>query len=346
MANAAENCGAGRDRDEFSAEGYWTPERRARARPVPTPKVPMPEAWGGEQPATTGEAPPKGPPGHIPGQPPPGYGEEMSLAPQLAPGGDEEDEDYGPHGALEMPHPLDYPWSAVGKLFYTQNGVDDEGSAALIRPNLLLTAGHCVYNKDKGGKSRNVEFWPGYGYRKTIDHKTKKQIDDPAYCFKSSYLAWKKAWEEGERDEKYAYDYGLVWLDRDPGELIGRYLDYAWDLPTKKHRTWTAVGYPAPNKLAGGTIMYFVTGAYVPSYLKPGVFGLANDYMGHGSSGGPWITQGRTGDYTVNGVQSFTFGPAPRPMMPIRNNFSPVFTQEVDDLVKWISNPATRLRDH
>src|SRR5262249_22145640 len=55
MTNPAENkpigfpCGAGDERNTFSAEEYWTEERRAKAEPVP-----MPKPRGGEQPTTTG----------------------------------------------------------------------------------------------------------------------------------------------------------------------------------------------------------------------------------------------------------------------------------------------------
>ena len=55
MANAAENepigsaCGARGGPNEFSAEEYWTEERLARAKPVPTPRpVAVQEAGGGE----------------------------------------------------------------------------------------------------------------------------------------------------------------------------------------------------------------------------------------------------------------------------------------------------------
>jgi V8-like Glu-specific endopeptidase len=334
MANAAENepigshCG---DRNEFSEEGYWTAERRARARPVPLPKVPMPEARGGEQPATTGEVLPKGPPGHFPGQPPPGYGEKMNLAPHLEPGGDTG----VPRVAVEVPHPLNYPYSTVGKLFYTfPNGGKDEGTAAMITPNIALTAGHCIYDKDKGGKAINVEFWPGWGYRKTIDHKTKKQIDDPAYCFKPSYLAWETAWG---RDNNFAYDYAMAWIDAAPGSQIG-WLGIAWN-QSLKNRHWTAVGYPAPSDLVGGTIMYASTGQ--STGFKSGVFGLTNDDMGLGSSGGPWFTQGPIGNdtspYPVNGVQSRGTGPGPG-----ATSSSPYFTHLVWDLVLYISNLAHR----
>jgi V8-like Glu-specific endopeptidase len=321
-------CGARGGRNEFPAEEYWTEERLARARPVPTPElVAMSEAGGSEQPATAGEALPKGPPGHVPGQPPPSYGEEVSLAPQLEPG-----DVFGPGEAVEVPHPLNYPYSTVGKLFYTQNGKEDEGSATLICPNVLLTAGHCIYDKDKGGKSIAVSFCPGWGYRKK---------EDPAYKFDCSYLAWQIAWE---RDKNYAYDYGLVWIDGNPGELIG-WLGYAWN-QSLDNRIWTAVGYPAPNPLVGGPIMYATTGRYAPSSIS-GTFGLTNEHMGHGSSGGPWISQmpwsaspANVGEWTrqryhANGVKSFISQPG-------TSGSSPYFTQEVHDLVNWISDPANR----
>ncbi len=317
-------CGAARGPDERAAEQFWTIERRARARPVPLPN-PGP---GGGQSVTTGEASVKAPPGYSPGQLPPGYADDANRAAGFKLG-----DIYGPQGAVEVPHPLVYPYCTVGKLFYTQNGRADSGSAALICPNILLTAGHCVYDKDNGGRSTNLAFYPSYGSR---DEK------DTLYKFEYSYIAWQQAWAQ---NKNWAYDYGLVWIDGDPGKQLG-WLGYAWNQPLE-NRIWTAVGYPAPNALVGGTIMYATTGRYVPnSNVFPGVFGLTNERMGHGSSGGPWISQmpwtvdpANAGQwshqqYHANGVQSF---------LRLGTAYSPYFTQEVRALVDWISDPANRI---
>jgi V8-like Glu-specific endopeptidase len=346
MANAAgdQTIGSGGGRNEFSAEGYWTAERLARATPVAMPTlVTSPGNSGGEQPATTGEAPPTRSSGHVPGQPPPGHREETSLAPHL-----EADfaGEYGPGGARVVAHPLNYPWSAVGKLTYTRNGNERSGSAVLIRPNILLTAGHCIHDKDDGGQSTNVSFFPGWGWR--------NKDTDPAYQLHCSWFRWWNAWANFKNQ---SYDYALAWIDGNPGGLIG-WLGYTWG-QSLEDRTWTAVGYPAPKEGANADFMYAATGVYAPNsrtygpptnYLPwPGQFGLTNDHMGHGSSGAPWISQGpwaasgvsqdqwMNQRYHVNGLNSVIRQTQGDTMV-----LSPYFTREVDDLVKAISNPANR----
>jgi hypothetical protein len=307
MASAAENkpigsaCGAGGDWNESSAEEYWTNERRARAEPVPTPKP-----GGVGRPAMKGKTLPKGPSGHTP----PSHGDEKNLAPHLEPRGT---------GGQAVPQPLDYPFRTVGKLFFTRNGRDLVGSAALISKNILLTAGHIVYH---GGWSVNPAFYPSYGKRAT---------NDPAYNFKPSWQACKMAWYQ---DSNYAYDYGMLWIDGAPGNLIG-WLGVAWNM-SNENRTWNEVGYPfSPNPPFDGKTMDAVLGQFAPSDVN-GTIGLTNDNMGKGTSGGPWITDWNEDlPAHANSVRSFihdgeTIG------------YGPYFTPDVHDLMNWISNPANR----
>lgn len=319
--SASRGCGA---RTEFSEEGYWTAERRARARPTPLPKLPMPKAGGDEQPATTGEALPKGPPGHIPGQPPPGWREETKLASYLEPRGDTG----AAQGALEVSNPLDYPFSAVGKLFYTfRNGHEGQGTASLITPNVALTAAHCIYDKYQGGAATNVEFYPGFN---------KREEGDPLYSFKCSHLVWKPAWQ---LSENFAYDYAMVWIDGDTKKLGS--IPIVCD--QQLGRVWTAVGYPAMRGgVLGGLIMYASTGGHLPhGGDPPNIIRMANNGMREGSSGGPWITHPPYYNvpkpwpaYMVNGVQSRSVAPGPG------LSSSPFFTHEVWLLLSYIYDEA------
>jgi V8-like Glu-specific endopeptidase len=333
MANAAEDkpiglaCGAGGGRNESLPEDYWTEERRAqaehRARAKP---LPMPKAGGGERPATTGEALPKGPPGSTPGHKPHSHGDEKSSAPylELRDGGAE----------VDVSDPLKYPWQTVGKLSYTQNGKPDWGSGALISPNIVLTAGHCLYDKDNGGKSIGVEFYPSWG----VGAQGRDYKKDPFYKFNCSYLAWRLAWSE---DSNLAYDYGLAWIDAAPGNHLG-WLGYAWN-QTTQGRTWTAYGYPpaTPNALTSGGTMKAVVGRNAPSPI-PGMIAMTNNNMLPGASGGPWITTDPVNTnpndhwpYHANGVNCRLYGPS-------LIACSPYFTQELGELMEWISNPANR----
>ncbi|MCW5976636.1 MAG: hypothetical protein KIT09_01095 [Bryobacteraceae bacterium] len=55
-----------------------------------------------------------------------------------------------------------FPYTAVGKLFFTLFGVNYVCSASVIRPHLLLTARHCIYDYASKKWATNVVFYPGY----------------------------------------------------------------------------------------------------------------------------------------------------------------------------------------
>jgi V8-like Glu-specific endopeptidase len=323
MANAAENrpigsaCGGASACNESSSEEYWTEERRARAVPVPMPKLPKPKPGGGQRPATAGEALPKGPPGHTPGQAPHSLGEEKNAAPTLAPPAT---------NAQPVKNPLAFPYCTIGKLFYEDgNGNPFSGSAALIHRHILLTAGHNVWNLGAGQQYFQWDFFPSY----------MRDGHDPAFRFKCSWCAWKTGYTQ---KKDLAYDYAMLWIDADVGKLLG-WLGLAWN-QSKTDRTWNAVGYPGkPDPPFNGKTMEEAFGTYVPSSTA-GMVGLTNNNMEEGSSGGPWITDpisttwNDTSHYHANGVMSAYDGRG--------FAYSPYFTQEVHNLMLWISNPANR----
>lgn len=277
---------------------YWTEERRKAAKPYPLPKLPAPK--------TEKLVPlPKGEPGHTPH----GHGSEAAPSPHEAPLG---------LGGQAVAFPLNYPYRTVGKLFFTQGGAGYSGSAALVAPNVLLTAGHCVYN---GGWSTNMSFYPSYG---------KRAANDPAYHFACGRLACRTSWiQHSDR----AHDYGMVWIGAAPGNIVG-WLGLLWNAPTAG-RVWDAVGYPAtPNPPFDGNTMDEAIGTVAASSTA-GTIGLTNDTMEHGSSGGPWITAWNEANRThANGVQSFHIHDGDTV------EYGPYFTQEVQDLFTWISTPA------
>jgi V8-like Glu-specific endopeptidase len=294
--------GASGDRDELSTEEYWTEERRAAAKPVPSPKPPA-----GERPSPEGREQPTGEPGHTGHS----HGEEKEPSPHLEPRGT---------GGQAVAQPLNYPYRTCGKLFFNQGKSGFSGSAALITPNVLLTAGHCVY---EGGWSSNMTFYPSYG---------KRASNDPSYKFNYNYIACWTAWSQnGNR----AYDYGMVWIDAAPGNRIG-WLGTLWNAPTSG-RSWDAVGYPGlPNPPFNGNTMDHAVGQYAGSNGS-NVIGLSNDNMEQGSSGGPWITAWNENSPThANGLQSFHIHDGDTV------EYGPYFTQDLNNLMNWISNPANR----
>jgi V8-like Glu-specific endopeptidase len=299
--------GSGPNRQTEGASGeYWTAERRARAIPVPLPKEEVHEGLTAELPSADGETGTRDPHGSSQDEEEEGQDDKLSLN----------------TGGNPVGNPLAYPYSACGILFFTQGGNNYAGSAAVITPNMLLTAGHCVFGD--GAWSTNVAFYPSYPARATTD---------PAYMFSYSYVA---AWSAWSSDRNRAYDYGMVWIDNSPGQTLG-WLGLLWNADTSG-RTWNAVGYPAtPNPPFDGNTMNEAAGT-VESSATAGTIGLNNDNMEHGSSGGPWITDWNGSDRIyANGLQSFHITDGDF------TEYGPYFTADVNGLVDWISDPANRV---
>jgi len=280
---------------ERGVHEYWTAERRAAAIPVPLPKTPKGE--------------------HLTEKAPPHRGESGHVRPGRPKGKHERAQDSN-LGATSVADPKAYPYSTCGKLFFSQGGNDFAGSASVVAPNVLLTAGHCVYN---GGWSTNVAFYPSYPL-------------PPGTSFSYSYLA---AWTAWTNNGTRAFDYGMIWIDNNPGDQVG-WLGLLWNADTTG-RVWDAVGYPAtPNPPFDGNTMDEAIGT-VASSSTSGTIGLNNDNMEHGSSGGPWITDwnGSPREY-ANGLQSFHINDGDFV------EYGPYFTEDVKGLLDWISNPANR----
>ena len=315
--NEVAGSGPGRRSEEAAAaaaeEEYWTPERRAAARPISLAAPSQEEMTSRPEQAAAPEA---GQSGHLPSSPPsehtrenPGIAERESEHPDLSLGGN------------PVSQPLSYPYTTCGKLYFSQGGQDYSGSASVVAPNILLTAGHCVFGG--GVWSTNVTFYPSYPSRGS---------SDPAFSFSWSYEA---AWTAWTQNGNRAYDYGMVWIDNAPGQILG-WLGMLWNANTSG-RSWDAVGYPAtPNPPFGGDAMDEAIGTFASSSVS-GVIGLNNDNMEHGSSGGPWITDfnGSPREY-ANGLQSFHINDGDF------TEYGPYFTADVKGLYDWISNPANR----
>ncbi len=277
---------------------YWTEERRNAAKPVPLPKDTPPRTG-----AQTTEAPQA-----ETGTTPHGHGSEHTSHEKTA------------GAAFGVVSPLNYPYRTVGKIFFNQNGSGLAGSAAMVAPNVLLTAGHCVYGG--GHWSTDMVFYPSYG---------KRAANDPVNHVACGRLSCKQSWiDHGDRP----HDFGLVWMPTSPGNTIG-WLGLLWNAPTSG-RTWTAVGYPAtPNPPFNGNTMEEAVGTMKSN--SGGVIGLNGDNMEHGSSGGPWITvwgnDAAPGAH-ANGLQSFHVTDGDQ------FEYGPYFTQEIQDLFTWLNTPG------
>lgn len=275
---------------------YWTEERRNAARPVPLPKDHPKHNEGMAEPA-----------GGPAGQTPFGHGSEQQV------------ESKGVALGTAVAQPLNYPYRTCGKIFFNQGGGGYAGSAAMVAPNVLLTAGHCVFNA--GAWSTNMTFYPSYGSR---------AANDPVRAVTCGRLSAMSDWtSKGLRSS----DFGLVWMGTTPGNVIG-WLGLLWNAKSTG-LVCEAVGYPAtPSPPFNGNLMEATVGTMVGGN-GTGTVGLNNDNMEHGSSGGPWLTAWQeTVRSHVNSVQSFHLHDGDT------IEYGPYFNQNVKTLFDWISNPA------
>lgn len=109
---------------------------------------------------------------------------------------------------ISVPSPSNLPWKSVGKLEIDfPNGKTYVGTGTLIAPDLVLTAGHCLYQDSKGGLAKEIRFFSGEEEDSFVI--SKKIL--PAY-------AWMK-------EETPNWDFGVFSLTERIGEESDDYLE-------------------------------------------------------------------------------------------------------------------------
>jgi len=242
--------------DSKVVQNYWTKERRDKAIPKPMPDFSDKDVHSEVQ---------------IPRRPfisPP----NMSIE-------DKENINVELDAGLAIPvnDPTTYPWSCNGKLFFTWKGKDYVGSAGSVFLEILLTAGHNVY--DEGEWSDKFLYYPAY----------------PDY---GKFWGWTRAaiFTDWKNSTNYSHDYAMILTDSSMKE-VGSMASIR-NIPPKG-RSWTAIGYPAEAPYSGEK-MYKTTGDYVNGNI---IITMNNNDMTKGSSGGNWLITIEDKEY-VNGVQS------------------------------------------
>ena len=189
---------------------------------------------------------------------------------------------------------LFYPYRTAGKLFFrTRGGRDSWCSAAVLRPRIILTAGHCVHQGSGGANgwfSRWV-FVPGY-------HNGQA----PFQAWNWRWVITTGSWANSNGSVPNRADFAIIELEdrkfgtqfRKVGEVTG-YLGYHTNVLSRNHVK--IIGFPGNHDR--GEIMHHVnTGSFRSGGSNTILYG--SDMRG-GSSGGPWImnfgnpAQGQTG---------------------------------------------------
>jgi len=175
-----------------------------------------------------------------------------------------------------------YPYSTVGKLFFTIPGQGNfVCSASVIRPRVVVTAGHCTHKGSGGSEGfyTNFYFVPAY-----------RDGTAPFQGWYPNYVMTTAAWSVGNGSVPNEADYSMFQVSDNYingaytkiGSVTG-YLGYQTQALASNHAT--ILGYPC--NLDSCSKMHQVNAGNGDS-VSPNNVEYGSD-MGGGSSGGPWI---------------------------------------------------------
>lgn len=183
---------------------------------------------------------------------------------------------------------MEDPYAKVGLVIASwQDGTETIGTAAVVGRNDILTAGHVVYDPDRGGWSDSYEFYFGADY-----NSLSGQFDsyDFSYSLTSDYGWEAAAWPDlvfVDSDNstlllnESQYDIAVIGVSKPVGDVTGWFgLD-----PNRNYgQIVTEVGYPrGSNGMMAGSV-------YVTKNSYYSVYESSTASMGPGSSGGPLFT--------------------------------------------------------
>jgi V8-like Glu-specific endopeptidase len=280
------NATANSSTDAVSAS--WTPQALQSAKPM---ELIVKGKVASQSPAPVGQTGTRGRGEN--GKPP-----TVNLAPQTQPlftprastaNSTPQPNNYGSDNAhftssrlLPLSADTEYPYRTVGKLFFRdQNGVNYVCSASVLRPRVVLTAGHCIHKGSGGGSGFFKDFLFIPAYRDGMA---------PYGKWSWSWAIVTGEWANGGGGVPNSADYAIIEFQdqsingtvRKIGDVTG-YLGYHTERLRPNHAT--LLGYPC--NLDSCEKMHQVTaGSDRPGGNNTVLYG--SDMRG-GSSGGPWV---------------------------------------------------------
>jgi V8-like Glu-specific endopeptidase len=194
-----------------------------------------------------------------------------------------------------------YPVSTVGKLFFTQRGINFVCSASVINRSTLATAGHCVHDgsNSAAGWSTNVLFCPSFNPAGPSSIRG---------CWAGRVMATSFQWFSARNIDRdigciVTAPTGTVHANR-VGNITG-WLGRAWNWPSKQ--STFAWGYPQGAPFAGNRVVTTVSTEWYQLNRNASEAQLSkyigNDMTG-GSSGGPWWINHTHGNVEIAGTDA------------------------------------------
>lgn len=145
-------------------------------------------------------------------------------------------------GTRENPTPGVYPYSTVGKLFFSVGGRQSSCTASSVGKDIILTAGHCV-SSGRNQYYTNLLFCPQH-----------KDGDCPKGRFTGQKIVTFQKWHNGG---DFARDVAFVKMSSGLEQAVG-HVEVAVGLP--RTQRCDALGYP--GNIGGGRRMIISTGKF------------------------------------------------------------------------------------
>ena len=223
-------------------------------------------------------------------------------------------------GTLDPYYYTHFPFSTIGKVFFTSNGQNYVCSGSVMGNNALWTAGHCVFDSNTRTWHSNWVFVPAY------------------YDGYAPYGQWyaRELWALNGwvNNGNLAYDIGSAVLWQNGSSIAYRTGSLGWMANGPRGVYITAFGYPAAYPFNGQRMAWCQDYTWLDYNFSPPTNGMGCNMTG-GSSGGPWIYQytynSASGNY-VNGVNSYKYNNDPNSM------YSPYFGDGAINLYNTVIN--------
>ena len=183
---------------------------------------------------------------------------------------------------------MSYPTRTVGRLSFTDGSAWYSCTASVLRPGVVLTAGHCVHS----GSATMEGFFSGFTFAPGYRH-TGKQVTAPYGVWTNWRTVYtSNTWYQGGGTVPNAADWAVIVFDRDGlDNPVGAYTGWlGWSTGKAVERLATVLGYPYNlgdtrqlNRVDTVTIdLASLSGEQVNNII------WGSDMMG-GSSGGPIV---------------------------------------------------------
>ena len=177
------------------------------------------------------------------------------------------------------------------------DGSQSLGTCAVVGQNDILTAGHVIYNPDRGGWASDIDFYFGADYNSLHD---KFDSFNFSYSLTDNFRWNTYAWPDqlyADSDNKTLlssesqYDIALIGVSKKIGDVVGWFgIDWGRDFT----QSVIQVGYPENS---AGMMTSTIIATKNSSF---DIYESSQDIMGRGSSGGPLYTS----DGYIIGVKS------------------------------------------